>query len=174
MVAAGGLIVQGIGAEATWLAEHVRVNDQVKITSVVRNEAGAVVQFDTDDSVVNGGPGLVTAGQVVIRPRADGLVHPDDPSFLWSWAVRRNPRTLVGVTTENRILLVTVDGKRPGTSVGMTLQEAGDLMRTLGAVTAMNLDGGGSTTMVVNGKVANSPTDPTGERPVGGAVVLVP
>ena len=55
----------------------------------------------------------------------------------------------------------------------MTLVEMADQLRTLGAWQAMNFDGGGSTTMVIDGKVVNTPTDPTGEREVGNALVVV-
>jgi exopolysaccharide biosynthesis protein len=85
----------------------------------------------------------------------------------------RHPRTAVGISRDGRTLwLVTVDG-RAATSVGMTLVELADTMRGLGAWDAMNFDGGGSTTMVINGKVMNTPSDPTGEREVGNALLIV-
>ena len=76
---------------------------------------------------------------------------------------RRHPRTNVGVTPDGRVLMVTIDGRQAGYSVGVTLAEAGRLMLSLGARHAFNLDGGGSTYMGrrVNGefKVANRPSD---------------
>lgn len=60
---------------------------------------------------------------------------------------QRHPRTGVGVTPDGRILMVTVDGRRAGYSVGVTLAEMGKLMISLGARDAFNLDGGGSTVM---------------------------
>ncbi len=71
-------------------------------------------------------------------------------------------------------MLVTVDGRRPGVSVGLTVAEAARVMRALGAREAMNLDGGGSTTMVVRSRVVNRPSDPTGERPVAEGIFVVP
>lgn len=94
----------------------------------------------------------------------------------------RHPRTLVGVAAGGRrLLLVTVDGRQPGFSAGMTLREAAELMRSLGTPAAINLDGGGSTTMVVrrawSGSVryllANRPSDPAGERAVANALAVV-
>jgi hypothetical protein len=85
----------------------------------------------------------------------------------------RHPRTACGLTADGSALLVTVDGRRPG-AAGMSLRELAVLMRALGAVWAVNLDGGASSTMVVRGVVTNTPSDPTGERPVASAVVLVP
>lgn len=94
----------------------------------------------------------------------------------------RHPRTLVGLAAGGRrLLLVTVDGRQPGYSAGMTLREAARLMLALGAPAAINLDGGGSTTMVVrrswSGSVryllANHPSDAEGERPVANALAVV-
>jgi hypothetical protein len=75
-------------------------------------------------------------------------------------------------------LLVTVDGRQPGHSAGATLRQTAELLRALGAVDALNLDGGGSTTMVVRGaddvlRVANRPSDAAGERPVANALAVV-
>jgi hypothetical protein len=70
------------------------------------------------------------------------------------------------------VLLVTVDGRQTD-SVGMTLDEFADLFRYLGATSALNLDGGGSTTMWVRGQTVNQISDPS-ERPVGSAILVVP
>ena len=90
----------------------------------------------------------------------------------------RHPRTAIAVAARgSRLLLVTVDGRREGWSAGMTLAELADLLRSLGATEALNLDGGGSTTMVASrsGRLAvvNRPSDATGERPVGNALAVV-
>jgi exopolysaccharide biosynthesis protein len=77
---------------------------------------------------------------------------------------------MAGIDAQNRILLVTVDGHQPGYSLGLSLIEGARLMIGLGAVNAMNLDGGGSTAMVVRGELINSPSDPSGERAVGDAI----
>jgi hypothetical protein len=104
-------------------------------------------------------PMLVRESQIVSSPQA-GLPQ------------ERHPRTGVGLTLDGSALFVTVDGRR-ATAAGMTLREFAILMRALGAVWAVNLDGGASTTMVVRGKVRNSPSDPYGERLVPNAVVLL-
>jgi hypothetical protein len=85
---------------------------------------------------------------------------------------RRNPRTGVGATADGRLLLVTVDGRQPGHSVGMTLREFAELFVALGAQSANNLDGGGSTTMVLDGTVVNRVSDPQ-ERRVPTAVLVL-
>jgi hypothetical protein len=71
----------------------------------------------------------------------------------------RHPRTVVGWTPAGDTLLVTVDGRQPSVSVGMSLFEATDFLIGLGATEAMNLDGGGSTTFVQGGNVVNKVSD---------------
>jgi exopolysaccharide biosynthesis protein len=88
-----------------------------------------------------------------------------------------NPRTAVGIAADGGLLLVTVDGRQPGHSDGATLRETAELLQALGAVDALNLDGGGSTTMVVRGAgerlaVVNRPSDTAGERPVANALAV--
>jgi hypothetical protein len=124
--------------------------------------------------VVGGGPRLVRAGRIAVGARAEGFAPPQSTSFFTTFVTGRQPRTLAGVTAEGRLLLVTVDGRRPGWSVGMTLPEAARLMRSLGARDALNLDGGGSTTMVVRGEVVSRPSDRTGERPVSDSLYVTP
>ena len=88
-------------------------------------------------------------------------------------AEARHPRTAVGFSRDSSTLLVlTVDG-RSENSGGMTLIELANVMRELGAWQAMNFDGGGSTTMVIDGKVVNHPSDKEGERTVGNALLVV-
>ena len=92
----------------------------------------------------------------------------------------RNPRTAVGIARGGRtLILVAVDG-REYLNAGMTLRELGDLMLALGARDAINLDGGGSTTLVYADpdsanrlRIANHPSDRTGERTVGDALAIV-
>jgi hypothetical protein len=86
----------------------------------------------------------------------------------------RNPRTAVGITKKGSVIFLAVDG-RSSKSIGYTLYQLGKEMKVLGAVDAVNLDGGGSTTMWIKGLgVVNHPTDPTGERPVSNAIAILP
>mgnify|MGYP001126969062 CR=1 FL=1 len=68
-----------------------------------------------------------------------------------------NPRTAVGVIDRLRYLFVVSDG-RTGESEGLSLYELAEFMQSLGAQTAYNLDGGGSSTMYFNGEIINNPT----------------
>ncbi len=111
---------------------------------------------------VGGMPLLVEAGYAVA------------PSSCSSYFCSRNPRTGIGVTADGKILLVTVDGRK-SSSVGMTLIGFARYMVQLGATYAINLDGGGGSTMWVSGQgVVNDPSDSSGERPVTNTVLVLP
>ncbi|MEV7617624.1 phosphodiester glycosidase family protein [Streptomyces sp. NPDC089799] len=91
--------------------------------------------------------------------------------------VERHPRTLARVTATGELLLVTIDGRNPLTSIGFTLQEAADVMKWLGAKDALSLGAGGDTTLVANDTLYNHPTDRwtasnSTERKVSNAVVV--
>ena len=109
---------------------------------------------------IGGNPDLLEGGRVV-GGECEG-----------SYFCDRNPRTGIGITARGKILLVTVDG-RSSSSVGMTLDQFGQLFRYLGAESALNLDGGGSTTMVVRGQIVNVPSGGF-ERPVGTSLLVLP
>lgn len=85
----------------------------------------------------------------------------------------RHPRTLVATNADRSIVwMVTVDGRQES-SIGMTFSDMADFLLSLGATDALNLDGGGSTAMVVDGQVVNRPSDITGERAVANVLLLV-
>jgi hypothetical protein len=109
---------------------------------------------------IGGAPMLVRDGQ---------MVAPACHTYI----CLRQPRTMMGVRANGSILLVVVDG-RSRISVGMTLVEAARLMLSLGARSAVNLDGGGGTAMWTSARgIVNSPADPSGERPVTSAVLVL-
>jgi exopolysaccharide biosynthesis protein len=88
-------------------------------------------------------------------------------------AEARHPRSAIGFSRDSSTLFLLVVDGRTQKSVGMTLVELAALMRRLGAWQAMNFDGGGSTTLVVGGSIVNAPSDATGEREVGNALLVV-
>jgi hypothetical protein len=88
------------------------------------------------------------------------------------FATERHPRTVIGTAADHRIWLITVDGRSKDLSLGMNFAELQGLIRRVGLVDALNLDGGGSTTMVVQGSVVNHPSDATGPRKVSDAIVV--
>jgi hypothetical protein len=165
-----GYVLSGSGDAATLLRRATR-RDAVQVTTALRTSTGAPLLLSELTGVVSGGPRLVDRGRVAVRTKAEGF---ERPGLYGRFVAARNPRTLAGVKSDGTLLLVTVDGRRPGYSAGMSLTEAARLMQSLGAREAMNLDGGGSTTMVVGGRVVNRPSDRGGERPVGDGVFVGP
>jgi hypothetical protein len=118
------------------------------------------------EMLVGGTPRIVLNGENVAGE--EGFTERTAHSFMFN----RHPRTAVGVSRDSTLLyFLTVDGRQEA-SAGMTLPEFADLMISIGVYQGLNLDGGGSTTMVVGGHVVNSPSDPTGERPVGNCLLL--
>jgi hypothetical protein len=109
---------------------------------------------------IGGNPSLLENGRVTVG------------TCTGSYFCDRNPRTGIGFTKTGKILLVTVDGRQDD-SVGMTLMGFAKLFRHLGAVSALNLDGGGSTTMWVKGNVVNKPSG-VDQRPVGSSILVLP
>jgi hypothetical protein len=114
-----------------------------------------------------GGAGLLARGGTYV---ADWTVEAFNPGF----AELRHPRTMIGVDESGAIWLVTVDGRQPKLSSGMSIVELQRLARRLRLVDALNLDGGGSTTMWVTGKIVNSPSDAAGPRKVSDALLVFP
>ena len=95
--------------------------------------SGDGATLDGGTGVVNGGPRLVEGGAVEITAFAEGFVYPENPEFYYRFGERRNPRTLAGVTRGGNLLLVAVDGRRPGYSVGASFEESAAIMDALGA-----------------------------------------
>lgn len=170
----GGSVVQGIGAAGEWLAAHARAGSSLPVAESVRDADGRRVPLTPDTSIVSAAPNLVTDGRTDIDAAAEGVIDPADLSFNYAWAEIRQPRTMVGIDRRGRLLLVTVDGRQPGVSEGLTLEEEADLMKSLGAEDAMNLDGGGSTAMASGGTLLNRTSDAAGERADGDFIVAVP
>jgi hypothetical protein len=167
----GARSVQATGAQADALRTIARPGTRLDVTGHLSDDRGRPAR--TPEIVVNGGPELVRAGRPHATPAADGMVRPGDPSFYYGWAAKRNPRTIAGVDSRGRILLATIDG-RAVDNLGLSIAESAAVADALDMTNAVNLDGGGSTTMVVNGTVINHPSDATGERPVGDAILVLP
>jgi exopolysaccharide biosynthesis protein len=173
-VPAGGHTLQATGSDADRLAGLAKVGSRLKVATDLINGDGKTLKPGATTDVVNGGPVLVENGREHVSAARDGMVRSGDSnSFYYGWVHKRNPRTIAGVDAAGRTLLVTADGRQT-TSLGLSIKEAADVAGSLGMVSAINLDGGGSTTMVQDGQVVNSPSDATGERPVGDALLLLP
>ena len=156
MIPDRGYVLTVNQAEAELLTRHLTIGQQITIRFDFSPDMELI-------SALGAGPRLVKAGEPFIP-------------FVWEWFssrifASRAPRTAVGITGAGKLVFVTVDGgSRRNT--GMTLGELARLMVSLGAREAMNLDGGGSATMVVGGRTVNEPSGGE-ERPVGSALLIL-
>ncbi len=135
---------------------------------VIRRADGLSVDnrgfYTTAEDITNGVPQLIKDGKIDITWEQEKASR----AFVFN----RHPRTAVAKMKDGKFLMVTVDGRQPGVSVGMNLNELAEYLLSLGAVDAMNLDGGGSTAMFLDGKVVNTPSDKEGERKIGDAILV--
>ena len=160
-----GFVISAGGTARQWALDNLRTGSRVRIDS-------SLTPLDREQSqlwqqaltVGGGGPQLIKGGRIQITTAAEKML----PNF----ATDRHPRTAVAKLGDGKLLLVTVDGRQPNVSVGMSLTELAALLLELGATDAINLDGGGSTTMVIRNKIVNKPSDASGERPVSDAILV--
>ncbi|WP_210636480.1 phosphodiester glycosidase family protein [Streptomyces sp. GESEQ-13] len=169
----GGSSIQATGRHVDALTALARPGERLRVETTLRDEQGRRVTPSPGTDIVNAGPELVRDGRLHVTPATDGMVHQGDPSWYYGWVHKRNPRTLAGTDAAGRTVLVTADG-RSTASLGLSITESAKVARSLGLRDAVNLDGGGSTTMVANGQVINDPSDAAGERPVGDALLILP
>jgi len=151
-------LAAGSGRGAAFLGGVLADDDTVSLWLDLEPSPGPVREM------VGGFPRLLRDGEHVVH--LDEEVRP-------AFGDARHPRTAVGWRRDGTLLLLTVDGRQPPYSDGMSLGELADLMLRLGAVDALNLDGGGSTAMIVRGRVVNRPSDPGGERANANALVVL-
>jgi exopolysaccharide biosynthesis protein len=115
-------------------------------------------------TAVGGGPVLVHEGKVRVTNEEEGLFIHGEKDM--------HPRSAIGYTTDGRLIILAVQGRTPGVAAGVTLAQEAKIMLDLGCHEALNLDGGGSSCLLVNGKETIHPSDKEGERPVP-AVFLI-
>ncbi|THG33525.1 phosphodiester glycosidase family protein [Naasia lichenicola] len=130
----------------------VQVYDETQTTAAELLAAGVW-------NTLSFGPAIVEDGAVV-----DGVEDVEVDTNVGNHSIQgEQPRTAVGVIDSNHLVFVVVDGRSPGYSAGVSLPDLGEIMIGLGATTAYNLDGGGSSTMYFDGEVVNQPSN-GGER----------
>ncbi len=155
-IAPGTAVLVARGAAAQKLSAEAPVGTTVAIRLILQSA------WETVGDAIGGGPVLVRDGAPVFRA---------NEAFTTQQLAPRHPRSAVGQTADGRVLLVAVDGRAPGYSMGMTTFELAQAMVRLGAVRAMALDGGASTTLAFEGTVLNRPSDGR-ERPITSALML--
>lgn len=150
-----GVVVSAGGEKASELS-------QLKLGQSVELDYSIDKPWDTIRHAVCGGPRLIENGRESINGKEEKFDH--------SIVHGRHPRTAVAVTFDGDLLLVVVDG-RTQRNAGMTLAELSTYLRTLGARHAINLDGGGSSSMIVRGRTVNTPSDGC-ERRISNGILI--
>lgn len=165
-IPAQGFVVSAVGKSREWLKKNVRKGSLIRFSwRLSPVESGQEQKWQRAYTILGGGPQLIKDGQIAIPDAQE--------KFLPAFINEGHPRTAIAKLASGKLLLITIDGRQPGESIGMPLTTLADLLLELGAVDAMNLDGGGSTTMVVHNQVVNRPSDQT-ERPVSDAILVFP
>ncbi|WP_297963685.1 phosphodiester glycosidase family protein [uncultured Anaerovibrio sp.] len=155
VIPANGTVVSVHGQSQAYFA-GIKVGDRAVIEEGFGPEVGDAPDF------YGAGPQLVANGQVSVASNAE--------QFGNDVAGGRAPRTAVGLKDNGHLLLMVVDG-RQSHSIGASLTEMGQLLVKYGAVKGFNLDGGGSSEMIVNNQIVNSPSEGV-ERRIGNAVLV--
>jgi hypothetical protein len=116
-------------------------------------------------TAVGGGPILLQDGTIQIANNIER-------KFAGDAIKDKHPRTAMGYTSDGRLILLVVEGRNPGKAEGATLGHLAAMFQQLGCVEALNLDGGGSSCMLVNGKNTIQPSDKEGQRPVPAVFIV--
>lgn len=166
-VPSDGYVISAVGQSREWVKTHVRKGSRITFSWRLNPiEPDGQRDWTRAQSMLGGGPQLIKDGKIAITDKQEKMAT--------GFAIDRHPRSAIARLESGKLVLVTVDGRQPGVSTGMSLYMLADLLLEFGAVEAINLDGGGSTTMVVNNKIVNRPSDQTGERPVSDAILVFP
>lgn len=160
-----GYVISAVGSAREWVKRNLHKGSKIAFSWGLNSiEIGDHKEWRHAYSMLGAGPQLIKARKIAITDKEEKMA----PGF----ATDLHPRTAVAMLESGKLLLLTVDGRQPGVSAGMSLKMLAELLLELGAVEAINLDGGGSTTMFVRNKIVNRPSDQTGERPVSDAILV--
>lgn len=140
----GTSVISGHGVNAALLT-GIRIGDKVNLVEALGNYEA--VQAET---VIGAGPLLLEKGNINVRSTEEHIAN--------DIAKGRAPRTAVGIKADGTVILAVVDG-RSALSSGMSLDELARFLQKLGAMDGVNFDGGGSSEMIVNGRIVNQPSD---------------
>lgn len=187
-ISQGMRVLEGLGEGAEWLLDNIDIDDVIELDVETHQPLSDYAQ------AISGGPIILKEGKfhqdcmcklfdcseaLLYDAYADEIEDDmlcEDFDLYWKethyeWVYM--PRTGVGYDKARQTLIVAVvDGYQPGYSRGALQEEFADLLREFGAYEAMELDGGGSATMVLDGEIVNNPSDDTGERHVANALVF--
>lgn len=110
-------------------------------------------------TAVGGGPVLVQKGEVMVT-------NNEELKFAGKGISDKHPRSAMGYTEDGKLIFLVIEGRFPGKAEGATLVQEAQMLKQIGCTEALNLDGGGSSCLLINGKQTITPSDKEGQRPV--------
>jgi hypothetical protein len=134
-----------------------------EMTKAIGKENGMKKKWKME-TAIGGGPSLLSNGQMRITNKEEIMFVSGEKD--------RHPRTAMGYTKTGKLIILMVEGRNPGVAEGMTLKQEAEVLQQLGCVEALNLDGGGSSCLLLNGKETIRPSDKEGQRPVPGVFLI--
>ncbi len=114
-------------------------------------------------TAVGGGPTLIHNGDIWITNKQEQIPVSEN---------EQRPATAMGYTSDDRLIILVIQGRAPGIAEGATIQEEAKILKDINCYEALNLDGGGSSCLLVNGKETNVPSDKNGQRPVAAVFII--
>jgi Phosphodiester glycosidase len=116
-------------------------------------------------TAIGGGPVLLQNGQINIS-------YKEEIMFTGKGFDDKHPRTAMGYTKDDKLIILVVQGRFPNKADGVSLTQEAQILKDLGCIEALNLDGGGSSCMLVNGKETITPSDKTGQRALPAVFII--
>ena len=169
--------VGATGSRRIDLDKLIKSGQPITLEQKLVDEAGQEIELTPDTYILNGGPLLIEDGTPVTPEwktawQIDQETERERLTFNYNWLVKRNPRTAAAILKDGRVVLLTVDGRQAGISAGLSIEELRSVFMSMGASSAINLDGGGSTGMTIGAELVTSPSDKSGEREVGDVLIF--
>ena len=142
-------------------------NAKKSLSIIIDPDKGTAIDFDKwkKQTAVGGGPVLLQNGQIKIT-------NEQEIKFVGKAIEDKHPRTAMGYTKDNKLIILVIQGRFPNIAEGATLTQEAQIFKDLGCWEALNLDGGGSSCMLVNGKETIKVSDATGQRPVPAVFIV--
>ncbi len=157
-----------------WWSAPVRDSDKLESLSQVVNRTSLVnghrrgltrsLKKWKVETAIGGGPVLLQNGETKIT-------NNEERKFAGKAINDKHPRTAMGYTADNKLIILVVEGRNPN-AAGATLTQEAEILKALGCVEALNLDGGGSSCLLVNGKETIKPSDKEGQRAVPAVFII--
>lgn len=147
---------------------HFNINDARRaLSQIIDPDKGTRIDFGKwkMQTAVGGGPVLLQYGKIRIT-------NEEELKFTGKAIEDKHPRTAMGYTKNNKLIVLVIQGRFPGIAEGATLTQEAQIFKALGCWEALNLDGGGSSCMLVNGKETIKPSDAAGQRPVPAVFII--